>query len=341
MAGFIYLSGENIELARAEALAAMASLDLDHRNVEFRGRLAILDAEPPDNLVKRLGMCHFGGTVIVTSPPDKGPMMEAVSEAIEELPQGLSLAPLVRMPGGRGDLTADEIHHETERTILSKGRKLRLRNPDRTVFFHVSDEAFIGLVTRWSERGGLSSRRGSNLSFSRPVMMDPRISRSMVNLLAMPPGGRILDPFMGPGGLMMEAARLGYHCTGVELDPRVHEGAIRNMEGTGLSELLSPVLGDSRGICSLAPVTEHAPYDGMLTDPPFGRSASSAGDDPGALLRSVLGSARELIQEGGPVVLDVPDPDMVRDLEGFEPINMVRSRVHRSLTRHICVLRVQ
>ncbi|MCU0798449.1 MAG: RsmD family RNA methyltransferase [Candidatus Thermoplasmatota archaeon] len=340
MTGFLYLSGENPPLARAELLSAYRALGAKGEPVEFQDRIALIEQKPSPELVDRLGMCHFAGVLERTCPPEMERVMAAVEGTIEMLDPELSLAPLVRMPRGILPFTAEELFNGIAEAIGGAGRKLRLRSPDSKVFVVVAKEAFVGHTTHSSSRSELMSRRGSNLAFSRPVMMDPRVSRSMVNLLGLPVGSSILDPFMGPGGLIMEAALLGYECTGIEVDLRVLEGAFKNLDSKGLTERVRAHLGDSRSIRSIKAVTANAPFDGLLTDPPFGRSASSGGSEPGDLLRVVLTSARELLVNGAPVVLDAPDERMLDRVEGYELSSILKFRVHKSLTRHICVLRV-
>jgi tRNA (guanine10-N2)-dimethyltransferase len=167
--------------------------------------------------------------------------------------------------------------------------------------------------------------------------MDPRLARAMLNISGLPPGSRILDPFMGPGGLAVEASHLGLRYTGIEIDPEILSGARRNLEYLGGDIPARGVLGDSRRMDELDLGPERY-FDGIVTDPPFGRSASLRGSEGGRLVREVLGKAHRLLREGSPVVLDAADPTFLNDLEGFRLELTLPHRVHRSLTRHIIVL---
>ncbi|NIP34812.1 MAG: methyltransferase domain-containing protein, partial [Thermoplasmata archaeon] len=70
--------------------------------------------------------------------------------------------------------------------------------------------------------------------FSHPISLHPKYARAMVNLAKVPLGGRILDPFCGTGGVLIEAALLGYEPLGSDIDPRMVEGSRRNLEAMGL-----------------------------------------------------------------------------------------------------------
>jgi tRNA (guanine10-N2)-dimethyltransferase len=136
----------------------------------------------------------------------------------------------------------------------------------------------------------------------------------------------------------MEAARLGYDCCGIELDQRVLEGASKNLMTEKLGDRVKVLQGDSRMLGSISEVAASAPFDCILTDPPFGRSASVGGDMPGDLLRTVLIEARGVLKDGAPVVLDAPEGKMLDGIEGYRLEAVFKLRVHKSLTRHIGVL---
>jgi tRNA (guanine10-N2)-dimethyltransferase len=339
MTFFLYLSGENPPLAGSELRAALKALGADDGHLEVFDRVAILDQEPPVGIVGRLGMCHFAGPLEGVHDNEREDILAGVSKVIEGLDPDKSLAPLIRMHRGTLPFTADRLFHDIEEAIRAAGRKLHLRSPDSKVFVVVAGKAFVGHTTQTSSRSELLSRRGSKLAFSRPVMMDPRVSRAMVNLMGLEPGKKVLDPFMGPGGLIMEAARSGYHCIGIEIDPRVLAGALKNFDSEGLSGQVIAFQGDSRELHGMDDLLGQAPFDGLLTDPPFGRSASSGGNAPGDLIRTVLERARGLLIDGAPVVLDVPEGNMLEGIVGYELSAVFKLRVHRSLTRHIGVLR--
>jgi len=46
--------------------------------------------------------------------------------------------------------------------------------------------------------------------YFKPISLDPRLARAMANI-ACPEEGKILDPFCGTGGILLEAAAIGSH----------------------------------------------------------------------------------------------------------------------------------
>jgi tRNA (guanine10-N2)-dimethyltransferase len=126
--------------------------------------------------------------------------------------------------------------------------------------------------------------------------------------------------------------------TGVEIDPEIFAGARRNIEMIGGAVPVRAVLGDSRDLMRLD-LGPELRFDGIVTDPPFGRSASLKGSPRGELVVRVLDQAYGMLDTGSPVVLDIADPRPVEGSDRYPIESRYAHRVHRSLTRHVIVLR--
>lgn len=61
-------------------------------------------------------------------------------------------------------------------------------------------------------------------------MLPPKLAQIIVNLANPEPGGRLLDPFCGTGVILQEARLMGFDVQGTDLDPRMVEYALVNME---------------------------------------------------------------------------------------------------------------
>jgi tRNA (guanine10-N2)-dimethyltransferase len=155
----------------------------------------------------------------------------------------------------------------------------------------------------------------------------------MVNLARTPSGGTVTDPFCGTGGILIEAALLGYAAMGSDIDPRMVGGSRQNLEEMGLDAKLA------QADVADFPKALGGPFDSVVTDPPYGRSTSTAGEALPAILEKLYTAASRALPPGGRLVVCLPDADSVPDeatglsLESIHPL-----RVHRSLTRHITVL---
>jgi len=338
MEGFVLLSGEAPELALAELRGALAAMGSPVKAVSVQGQAVILDGMPPRGLSKRLGFSHFTGILDEVTGPGIENIGEGVRTSIELIGEEETLSWTVRSPRSGTAPLPSEVFQSVEREVRASGRKVKHRGADRELFVVVYDKAYIGRISEVSSRNSAEKRRGSRMPFNRPVIMDPRLARVLVNLSGLPQGSRVLDPFLGPAGLAIEGADLGLEVVGVEMDPRVCGGARDNIEHLGLSGSIEVHNGDSRKFRSYPWAADAGPFDGIITDPPFGRSAPTHGNETGDLLLDVLEEVSDLLRKGATLVVDAPDPEHVRNIPGFRQKMELSLRVHKSMTRYIGVL---
>jgi len=336
MYGLVYLSGEDHSLAVAEVRGALRAMGSERAIIDDRHLWVILDGPPPPGLASRLGFCHFAGVIEAElGPAGTGELAAAAREV------------LLRYTGDKGvsfeaksstEVPRSAVFSSLESTAREMGIKVAHRDYGRKLFAISSkDMTYLGWVTSETDRKVMLNRTGSRMPYNRPIVMDPRIARAMVNLSGLPPGSRVLDPFLGPAGLAIEAAHLGIGCIGIEIEPSILQGARTNIEAQGLKGYVIPILGDSRDLERALPEGA-GPFDGIVTDPPFGRSASLKGSERGALIADVIGKAACLLQQGSPIVLDSPDRTAYSRIPGCRIVLEHPHRVHRSLTRYIAVL---
>ncbi|HTT73599.1 MAG TPA: hypothetical protein VMG99_05565 [Thermoplasmata archaeon] len=209
----------------------------------------------------------------------------------------------------------------------SGGGRIDLDDPARR-FWLVADDGGDALFEEIApvDRSGPGRRRMPTLPFQRPVGLPPRLARAAVNLARVRPGDRVVDPFVGTAALLAEAGLLGARLVGIDVDPAMVRGALRNLAHLGLSAEELHV-GDAGTI-----ETGALPCDAVITDPPYGRSSSTGGAVAAELVARVLPRWADRVRDGGRVVVIFPG--------GYEPLGppwtpvvSVPVRVHRSLTR--------
>jgi tRNA G10 N-methylase Trm11 len=61
-------------------------------------------------------------------------------------------------------------------------------------------------------------------------MLPPKLSQTLINLSATPHSASIIDPFCGSGGLLMEAALMGYNSSGSDISNTMVECAQKNVD---------------------------------------------------------------------------------------------------------------
>jgi tRNA (guanine10-N2)-dimethyltransferase len=171
--------------------------------------------------------------------------------------------------------------------------------------------------------------------FFYPGSMSPKLARCMVNLTGVIEGDLVLDPFCGTGGILIEAGIMGAKVIGVDIDERMVEGTIKNLEYCGIKDY-KIFQGDARDIEIPNKV------NAIATDPPYGISASTGGEESQNLYAQAIDTMEDLLMDDGKLCLATPH---YMDLHGlingtnFEIIEQHHIRMHKSLTRVISILK--
>ncbi len=216
----------------------------------------------------------------------------------------------------------------------SAGGRLRLTRPE-VEFLLLFHAGRLSVARRLADvdRRSFSARRMPKLPFQRPVSLPPRLARAAVNLSRVRPGELVVDPFVGTGAMLLEAALLGARVVGVDRDPRMVQGALRNFAAFDRSpESLSAEDGESA-----AARFRPGSVDALVTDPPYGRASSTRGEAADSLAARVLSAWAPTLRPDGRIVAVVPAGSA--DPLGTPWVRAIAipHRVHRSLTREFRV----
>jgi tRNA (guanine10-N2)-dimethyltransferase len=151
-------------------------------------------------------------------------------------------------------------------------------------------------------------RTGPMRPFFKPVGLDPRIARAMVNL-AHPhmPDGRLAlaDPLCGTGGLLIEAALLGVHSFGSDLDEEMVEGTQRNLDWLWNEQ--DELAAVTTEVDDALDFTLDEPVPAFAFDPPYGRNSWQS-EDGRELLLGTLARCFENATDDARLVTLLPWP---------------------------------
>jgi tRNA (guanine10-N2)-dimethyltransferase len=171
--------------------------------------------------------------------------------------------------------------------------------------------------------------------FFYPGSMSPKLARCMVNLTGVTAGDLVLDPFCGTGGILIEAGIMGARVVGTDIDERMVEGTIKNLKYCNVNDY-EIFQGDARNIKLKNRV------NAIATDPPYGISASTGGEESQNLYAQSLITLEEILMDDGRLCMATPH---YMDIQGlvngtnFEIIEQHHIRMHKSLTRVISILK--
>ena len=330
----VELSGEQLELARTEAWSAASTLTEEGVEVLWQdGPALVIDAPevPADVLAQRLSLAHRVSTHAISGPMDRAADLASAVDIGEARSFRVRAR---RAEGAPADLDVKALEARAGALIVERtGAYVDLNRPEVEVRLLLTQMAFAGLLGSAVDRSAMEARAVRHRPFSHPVSIHPKFARAMVNLARVPRDGTVADPFCGTGGILIEAALLGYKALGSDIDQRMVAGSRRNLEELGLEARLA------QADVADFPEALGGPFDAVVTDPPYGRSTSTAGETLPVILQKLYRAAFEVLPPMSRLVICLPSADQLPgegsglSLESMHPL-----RVHRSLTRHITVL---
>lgn len=324
------LSGEHDTLPRCEALALAEIFSASFQEISFMDQCLIIEAQDLDvqTLGSRLALTHRIIEVLAICDALPGALSGALR--LIELPRKKYLIRARRIKGASP--RADEVEREVGKILFSRGYKADLKNPEMVLRAIITcGKIVIGLEVAKTDRSSFEARRPHLKPFFHPGVLMPRMARAMVNLSQARAGERLLDPFAGTCGILVEACLIGIQGIGIEVQASLVQGASYNL--AGLNCCL--ILGDAKRL-----PLKNATIDAAVLDTPYGRSAKIKALSKEHLLEESLAELHRVVKRGRRMIIlaDGPIDGLLMDA-GYEIVERHTDRVHRSLTRHIFVCR--
>ncbi|MHB8633856.1 MAG: hypothetical protein ACYDBQ_07830 [Thermoplasmatota archaeon] len=335
----VLLSGDHATLPAAE-LSALVAVHAPGAHVEVTGLAGIVTGAHRDPGIGRMALASQWGELWgeVEAGDDRG-LLDLVAGRADG--RG-SMAVTCERRGLKKNPGSMALQREVGAALKAKGHKIDLEKPERTLFLWLLDDRVLV-----GERQG---RRDASLYDDRaverrmhfaPVSLHPARAATLVHLARVPlqvgsRPGRLFDPFCGTGGIVLEAALEGYDAWGSDLDAFMVQGTLEALADAAPAPL--------HGTAFQADIGE-APrlideVDAIVTDMPYGRAATTAGEGTGPLVRRALEAAAALLRPGDRAVVGFAEERLLdaAEAQGFVVRERHVERMHRSLTRHFAVL---
>ena len=214
--------------------------------------------------------------------------------------------------------------------LNSNKSKVVFDSPDAVLNVFLSERVVLGILIG-SRDQSIFKRQPSKRPFSLPISMEPRVARAMVNMARLREGQALLDPFCGTGGILIEAGLMGIKVFGSDIDERMVRGTIRNLEFYGIKP-------EKIIKCDVREIAEYfSNIDGIVCDPPYGRSASTFGEKSTRLYEASFKAFKKVLKTGGYVVISFPTAEhhLKIGMKYMMLKAIISYRVHKSLTRYI------
>lgn len=215
----------------------------------------------------------------------------------------------------------------------AKDAKVNLKQPDKTFVGIITNDLLVfGLKMTEMTIKTFSERRPRKKPFFHPSAMPSKLARCMVNLAHGKTEALLLDPFCGTGSTLIEASLVGCRALGIDAQKRMIVGSKKNLKHFGL-QAEGLVFADARKLPLFS-------VDCVVTDPPYGKSASTLKSTTKELVEEVLSSSYQLLDVGQRVCIASPKTLGISSLGealGFKHVESHFAYVHRTLTREICL----
>ena len=215
----------------------------------------------------------------------------------------------------------------------SKKAKVNLKNPDKTFVGILTDGKFVfGMKLAEILPKPFVERRPKKKPFFHPSAMAAKLARCMVNLAKPKTGELLFDPFCGTGTTLIEAAFMGCRVLGLDIQRRMVKGSLKNLayfhikpEGVIVADAKNP------------PITK---IDCVVTDPPYGRSATTRRRTTKQIVEEVLMTVHGMLDIGRLVCIAAPKTlniGHIGTVLGYKHLESHFVYVHRGLTREVAV----
>jgi tRNA (guanine10-N2)-dimethyltransferase len=337
---FVQLSGENPELARAEIESLTRQLPFKIV-ITQKSRILIIQGEnnPIEFLLERAALAQRGGIILGELSHDELPIDNISEECWKKyvLPSdGFSVRTVCM------DTQLDlKKRIEIERSLGAHirnitGARVDLKTPaTNIVVIILPEQIFVCKAVKSRLRRLLRGREPGKKPFFHPSMMNSILARVMCNLAGVRPGSTVLDPFCGGGGILCEAAYIGATTIGMDVNWKLLGGAKKNLD---------EITGKYAVIQSDAQCPPLRSVDHIVTDPPYGRSSSTRGNESKRLFESLLNIAPSLLPSGVENLCvcgstEIQLPDMIQAM-GFDIGFDIKESVHSGLIREIVTVRL-
>jgi len=239
---------------------------------------------------------------------------------------GKSIAVRASKMGNMDGISITKIQSDIGAILHNRGWSVNLENPDIEIILHYcgspekpipidpcddNNPFFVWGILDSNGPGGFpfQNRSPTERPFFKPVSLDPRLARAMVNLCYT--GGKppnfIIDPFCGTGGIAIESAMIGVPVFASDLDNEMVQGTLQNLNQIEFGDKITVQS------CNAIEIFEHLGHiEGAAHafDPPYGRNSWTS-DEGFLLFKNTVFSLSNVSR--GPMVMLLPiDPEVVK-----------------------------
>ncbi|MFC2174737.1 methyltransferase domain-containing protein [archaeon] len=301
----LQLSRQDPALAKAEAESLFPKATALH------GELLLVEGDA--KLLSRLVMTRFAGKLLTETNTCKG----------LRLPAYKSFA--VRVSRVAGKESSSEIINAVAGQV--KG-KVDLETPNAVIRLFTDGKKYwvTEQLYEYSPKSFAERDVNARMVF-HPTSLQPKYGRLLVNLTGVKKG-KVLDPFCGVGGILLEAADFGLAAQGIEISEEYAEGA---RENAWFYRMEKKVQVDQSDFLEW----KGGKFDAIVSDLPYGKSSGLFGKNRDELYLDAFKKMKTHSKKL--VVMAHSDLKPLLKKAGWKTTQWFEMYVHKSMRRYIHV----
>lgn len=337
---FFYLSGEHDTLPKGEVTATFESLDKNYSVIESLEQALVVRTDLVDTkkLKNRLAFTHSICEYLGSCNPTQDEIRSFVEELKIKINGSFAVRVKKAMSHGR-EYSKTLLEKTVGENIGEEGiNSVDLINPDNLFFGFITNNRFLfGRFLEAIDKTQFHNRKPHLRPYFHPSSMDPKLAKAIINLSRTRRGKRIIDPFCGTGGLLIEAGLIGANITGSDISSKMIKGTEENLRHFGIK-------GFELNNTDISDLKNHYKdfFDAVATDPPYGKSSTTMGQNIKDIYKDALETIYTILRPDKFACIVSPETieldTLALDL-GFTVEEKYFVRIHKSLTRKITVLK--
>ncbi|HTY90012.1 MAG TPA: THUMP domain-containing protein [Methanocella sp.] len=329
------LSGEHATLPKSEVIGCIEAYGYAYAVTGSYDQALVVDTDADVNiLARRLALSHHILELIFECRADKDEIKKEAEKADIRLGPGETFLVRVRKVREYGSVDSS-FERELGAVLWHRGHKVDLNRPDAEYRAIITeDKCIFGRLVASPDRGQYEERAPLKKPFFLPGVLMPRISRAIVNMARIR-SGYLLDPMSGTGGILVEGELIGddIHVVGCDIQKKMAYGTRWNLRHYGKN--YDVIRQDSPNMA-----IKGDSIDAMVTDFPYGQSTPIMGASLEDFHKGALKEMYRVLKPGRYAVVVYREPmEKLLKEAGFNVIETHEQYIHRSLTRHISLVR--
>lgn len=331
---FTVLSGEHTELSEAELYSILKAENINFSILARLPQVVSLNVSRRgvSKIIARSSMCKLIGKLLLLCSADKNVIINSIHKLnINLKPNKTFNVRISRIRGCCKHISGYELETLIGNIIKERtSGSVNLKSPDTRFYGVLTGGKFVfGIIISQIKRSKFNERKPRRRPFFHPGTVDPLFARLLVNLSEIPSKEILFDPFCGAGGILIEAGLINCRVIGSDVDPAMVRGAAINLKYYKIDHDL--IVADAR----------YLPFRNISyisTDPPYGISSTTMGENVKRLIEAFLKNLRVCLSKEAKICISVPQKLDIKIEAGYKLMSEYFMRVHKSLTRRIIVL---